>query len=135
PTARDLLESVELQLAVLIERNRLERRTRTLGDVLPGDEVGVVLELGDDDDVAGAEVVEAPGVGDEIDAFSGAVREHDLAGGRRVDELRDLLSSALVLRGCQLGQRVDASMDVCVGRLVEGAQLVEHLPWFVSADG
>ena len=57
-----------------------------LRDELPGDEVRVVLELGDDDDVAGAEVVEAPGVGDEVDRLGRAAREDDLALGRRVDE-------------------------------------------------
>jgi len=69
PVARDHLERVELQLPVLVDRNRLERRTRALRDVLPGNEVGVMLELGDDDDVPRAEVVEAPRVGDEIDAL------------------------------------------------------------------
>ncbi len=39
-----------------------------LGDELPGHEVGVVLELGDHDDVAGAEVLEPPRIGDEVSA-------------------------------------------------------------------
>ena len=92
-----------------------------LGDVLPGDEVRVVLELGDDDEVARAEVVEPPGVGDEVERLGRAAREDDLARRRRVDERAHLLAGALVAGGRALGELVDAAVHVRVRGLVEVA--------------
>jgi hypothetical protein len=91
----------------------------------------MVLELGNDDDVARAEVVEPPGVGDEIDALRRTVREDHLSRGGRVDEPRDLLARAFVFRRGDLRKRVDAAVHVRVLGLVEVAQLVEHLPRLV----
>ena len=85
------------------------------------------------DDVAGPEIVEAPGVGDEIDALGCAVGEDQLARLRRVHEARDLLASAFVFGGRHLRERVDAAMDVRVRGLVERAELVEHLARLVRA--
>jgi hypothetical protein len=93
----------------------------------------VVLELGDEDDVAGAEVVETPRVGDEVDPLRRSVREDQLARVGRVDEARDLVPGALVLGGGLLGQGVDASVNVGVRGLVEGAELVEHLARLLRA--
>ena len=59
-----------------------------LRDELPGDEVRVVLELGDDDDVARPEVLEPPRVRDEVDRLGRVADEDDLARARRVDEAR-----------------------------------------------
>ena len=132
--AGDVVQGIKPKLAVVIQWDRFEGRAGSLGDVLPGNEVRVVLELGDDDDVAGAEVVEAPRVGDQVDALGRAVREDHLARRRCVDELRHLLACALVLRGCQLRERLHAAVHVGVRRLVEGAQLVEHLARLVRAD-
>ena len=86
PSPRDRVERVELELAEVVDRDHPEVGARALGDVLPRHEVRVVLELGDDDEVAGAEVVEAPRVRDEVDALGRAAREDDLARRRRVDE-------------------------------------------------
>src|SRR5207302_4383794 len=52
----------------------------------------------------------------------------------RIDEVRDLVPCALVLGGRTLRERVDAAMDVRVGRLVERPELVQHLPGLVRAD-
>ena len=98
-----------------------------LGDELPGDEVRVVLELGDHDGVAGAEILEAPGVRDEVDRLGRAAREDHLALGRRVEEGSDRAAGALVALRRALGQPVDAAMDVRVLVLVERAHPVEHL--------
>ena len=62
------------QLAGVVERDHPEVGARALRDVLPGHEVRVVLELGDDDDVARAEVVEPPGVRDEVEPLGRAAR-------------------------------------------------------------
>ena len=133
PRARELLERVEPELPVVVERDRLEGCSGPLGDVLPGHEVRVVLELRDEDDVAGPEIVEAPGVGDEVDALGCAVGEDQLAWLRCVHEARDLLARAFVFGGGHLRERVDAAMDVRVLGLVERAELVQHLPRLVRA--
>ncbi len=80
PSADGLVEQVEAQLALVVERQHPEVGSRLAGDELPGDEVRVVLELGDEHDVAGAEVVQAPGVGDEVDRLGRVADEDDLAG-------------------------------------------------------
>jgi hypothetical protein len=101
---RDRVERVELQLATTVDGDRAELRAGTLRDLLPGDEVRVVLELGRNDDVAGAEIVEAPGVGDEVQRLGRAAREDDLARGGRVDEGPHLLARALEALGRPLGE-------------------------------
>ncbi len=126
--ACDLVERVELQLTEIVDRDRAEAGAVALRDVLPRDVVGVVLELGDDDEVARTEVVQPPRVRDEVDAFRGAAREDDLAGRRRVDERTRLLARALVAGGRALGELVDAAVHVRVRVLVEVTQRVEHLP-------
>ena len=129
--ALDLLQRVELELSVLVDRNRLESRAGPAGDVLPRDEAGVVLEVRDDHDVAGTEVVEAPCVGDEVERLRRAPREDHLALGRRVDEARNLRPSRLVARGRPLGESVDAAVHVRVRVLVEVAHRIEDLPWLL----
>src|SRR5205807_359556 len=73
------------------------------------------------------EVVEAPGVRDEVQALGRSANEDDLPRGRSVDEPRHLVPRALVLLRRALGQRVDAPVHVRVRGLVEGAQLVQDL--------
>ena len=46
----------------------------------PGHEVGVVLDLGEQDGVALVQVGPAPGVGDEVDRLGDVLGEDDLAG-------------------------------------------------------
>jgi hypothetical protein len=68
----------------------------------------VVLELGRNNEVAGAEVVESPGVGDEVQRLGRAAREDDLARGGGVDEGPHLLARSLEALGRPLGEQVDA---------------------------
>ena len=114
PRDGDLVERVELQLAEVVDRDVRELGAGLLGDELPRDEVRVVLELGDHDDVAGAEVLEAPRVRDEVQRLGRAAREDHLAVRRRVDVGAHLLARALVAGGRALGERVDAAMHVRV---------------------
>ena len=61
-----------------------------LGHDVPRHDVGVVLHLRDDDDVAGGEVRTAPRLGDEVEGLGGVLGEHDLVGVAGVDEAGDL---------------------------------------------
>ena len=122
---RDRVELVELELAVFVHWNDRELGSRASGDVLPGDEVGVVLHLRDDHEVTRAEVVESPAVGDEVDRRRDVVREDDLACRLRVHERARLLAGAFVGLGRAFPEVVDAAMDVRVRRLVEARHRLE----------
>ena len=57
------LELVEQQLAVVVDPDPVDLGADALGQLLPGNDVGVVLHLGQHDPVAGADVGGAPGCG------------------------------------------------------------------------
>ena len=116
PALLDLGERVEDELARVVDRNDRELGAGALRDVLPGHEVRVVLELGRDDHVTGAEVVEPPRVGDQVEALGAVADEDDLANARRVQERPHLLARALVAGSRALAELVDRPMDVGVRR-------------------
>ncbi len=133
PLACDRVELLEPQLALVVERDHPESSTRALGDVLPGDEVRVMLELADDDEVARPEPDEAPGVRDEVDPLGGVADEDDLARRGRVHERAHLLARQLQPLGRALGELVHAAVHVRVRRLVELRHRVEHLARLLRA--
>ncbi len=67
----------EIQLAVGSDRDEAEARADPLSRNLPGHQVGVVLHLGEEDDVPFGEGEVCEGVSDQIDAFGGASGEDD----------------------------------------------------------
>ena len=79
PRSLDLLERVERELALIVDRDHRELGAGPLRDVLPRDEVRVVLELRRDGDIAGAEVVEPPGVRDQVESLGAVPGEDHLA--------------------------------------------------------
>ena len=91
---------------------------------LPGHDVGMVLQLRQDDAIARLQQ-RAVGVGHEIDRRRAAAGEHDL---HRIDaeKVRHLDAGVLVGLGGALGQAMHAAQHVgAAGRLV-GAHGVEH---------
>lgn len=102
---------------------------------LPGDDVGVVFEGGEDDLVAGAHASAAPGLGDQVDAFGGAPYEDDLLGPPGPDETRDPASRALQQGGGLTGEGVCAPVHVRVVVGVEVAYGVDDLAGFVGGGG
>ena len=85
-----------------------------LGELLPGDDVRVVLHLGEHDPVAGADVGGAPGAGDEVDRLGRVADEDDLAPVGGADVVGDGRAGALVGGGRLGGERVRAAVDVGV---------------------
>ena len=132
--SRDLVETIEVQLPCVSQPDRPEPGAGALGDVLPGNEVRVVLELGDDDEVTRAKRGQSPRVRDEVDRLRRIPCEDDLARLRGVDERGDLLPSALVALGGALRERVDAPVHVAVRGLVEGPDRIEDLARLLGAD-
>ena len=118
---------------MVVDRQQPEVGAGALGDVLPGNEVRVVLELGHEHDVTRPEVVEAPGVGDEVDRLRRAAGEDHLARGGRIDELARRLACALVRLGRPLREQIDAAVHVRVRGLVEVADRVQHLARLLRA--
>src|SRR5690606_365677 len=62
-----LLVLVEQYLAGVIDGNHAQMRAAGPGQLLPGHDVGVVFEVGDDDFVALAHVLRAPAFCDQVD--------------------------------------------------------------------
>ena len=101
-------------------------RAALLAEELPGDDVRVVLHLGDEHLVALAHVLAAPGVGDQVDRL-GHVAGEDRGAGLPAHEGGDPLARALEQLGGLARQRVDAAVDVGVGVAVVGVDRPDHL--------
>ncbi len=95
---------------------------------VPGDDVRVVLHVGEHDDVAFAQVRAAPGVRDEVEALGRVLREDHFTLARRVDEPLHLQPRGLVGLGRLGRDLVHAAVHVRVARLVVALHRVEHLP-------
>ncbi len=94
-------------------------RAGLLAQHLPGNDVGVMFQAGDDDFVARFDVVAAPALRDQVDAFGGSANEDDLFGGARVEEPLHLGARLFVgLRGA-LAKLMHAAVDVGAIHFVE----------------
>ncbi len=124
--AKQHLEHVETEDAVVGDRDELEVTVLLLDEQLPRDEVRVVLHLGQDDLVAARDIAAAPRVRDEVDRLGGVPREHDLVAVGRVDEPGRLDPRRLVRRRRLLADRVDPAVDVGVVLAVEVGDRIDH---------
>ena len=108
------VEVVQVQPAVIGDQDVAQLRADLPGQLLPRNDVGVVLELGGDHHVARTQVRPAPRVGDQVDGLGRVAHEHDLALARGVEEPGDLAPGRLEALGRVLAQLVDAAVDVGV---------------------
>ena len=107
------------QARLAIDRHPVDLRPDPLGQLLPGDDVGVVLHLGEDDAVALADVGAGPGARDQVDRLGRVADEDHLApvGGAEVVGYRR--PRPLISRRRLGRERVRAAVDVGVaGALV-----------------
>lgn len=95
-------------------------------DLLPRNQVGVVLHDGDDDLVTGLEHRGCKALGDQVERLARVAGEDDLVGLGGADEVGDLLADLRDGIGGLDGQRVQAAQGVGVHTLVEVALGVEH---------
>src|SRR2546423_9768257 len=135
PLRRDTVERGEIELALLGERDHRELRSRTPRDVLPGNEVRVMLELADDDEVTGAKIVQAPRVRDEVDRLRRVSYEDDLAYVGRVQQGAHLLARALERGSRPFRKHVDAAVHVRVRRRIELGHRLHHPARLLRARG
>ena len=71
--------SSRMTCAAIVDRRDAQPRARLGAQLLPRHDVRVVLEVGEDDLVARADVAPAPALRDEVDALGRAAHEDDLA--------------------------------------------------------
>ena len=71
PALEQRAESLQVEASVIGDRRPVEVRASFLRDLVPGDDVRVMLHLGHHDAIAGREVDPAPGVGDQIQRLAG----------------------------------------------------------------
>ena len=120
------VELVERELAGLVDAQVAQLGPGLLAEELPGDDVRVVLHVGDEHLVALAHVLPAPRVGDQVDRL-GHVAGEDRGGGLPTDERGDPLARPLEQVGGLAGKRIDAAVDVRVRVAVVGVDRSDHL--------
>jgi hypothetical protein len=104
------VERLEVDVPVVQDRYVGELRIAVLAEDLPGNDVRVVLHLGEHHQVVTRDVHPAPGVRDEVDR-GGRVRGEDRLLWRRSQPRGDPLTGALVEVGRLDGQRIDPTVD------------------------
>ena len=136
---RDLTHGQDLGLGAHLGKNFLGGELAGLGgvevdelgagltaDLLPRNQVGVVLHDGDDDLVARFEDRGRKALGDQVERLARVAGEDDLVGLGGADDVGDLLTHLCDGLGGLDGQRVQAAQGVGVHALVEVTLGVEH---------
>src|SRR5713226_3310620 len=124
-----------IQGAVVQHGDVLENGALLGGQQLPGDQVGVVLQLGQDVLVALPDVGPAPAVGHQVDGLRGVADEDDALATGGANERLDLIAGLFVLLGRFLGNGVDAAMDVSVVGAVVVVQRIDDRQRLLRGSG
>ncbi len=119
-------QGVEVDAPDGVERADAERRAVREGELLPGDEVRMVLGARDHDLVARAHVGRSPCGGHDVERFGGAAREDHPVGIGDAQKARDRQTRLVVALGGAHRERVGAAMRVRAVALVEAGDRVEH---------
>ena len=119
-------QRLEIHMMVRCEGAHVEQRPHGPRELLPRDEVGVMLQRSHDDLVTRAHVRAAPRRRDEIERFGRAAREDEAIGVPDTEESRNRRARLVVpLRGASR-QVVRAPMGIGVVVFVVGAHRIEH---------
>ena len=112
--AQELFIFFEDDLAAVVYRRYAKPRTLFRAQLLPGNNVCVMFEPGDDDLVVFFNVAMTPTLGDKVDTFSGAANKDDFAGGGGIQKTADFLACALVGIGGSRRKGMGGAVDVGV---------------------
>ena len=121
----EAVEVGEVEAVVVGQRDPAQLDAALGREDVPRDDVRVVLHVGDDDRVTGAQVRPRPAVGDEVDRLGDVLGEHDLAR-LPAEEAGDLRAGVLVAARRLLRDRVHAAVHVGVRLAVHAVHRVEH---------
>ena len=130
-----LLEFVEQEIAVVVDRSPSDHRALALAQEMPRHDVGMVLHDREHDLVAGLDALAAEGVGDEIDGFGGIAGEDDLFLASGVEKRADLVARALIGLGRRVGEVMQAAMDVGIFGSIGVIEAVENGSGFLRGGG
>ena len=119
---------LEDQLTPVIDRNHLEHGSDLFGKELPGDDVGMMLQRGEQDFVAGTDKLLSERVRDEVDRLGRAPGEDYLVLVACTEKLTDLFPG--VLEGCRgsFSQFIACAVDVGVVLGVEVGSGIDDGP-------
>ena len=126
---------IQVQITVLQQRDHLDHGTGTLGDHLPGHDVGVVFQRAEDDLVTDFQVAQAPAIRHQVDRFGGAAGPDDLAAVCCVKILGHLLSCLFEAQGGFGTQVMRGTVNVGVGGLVVLCYRINHRVRFLCGGG
>ncbi len=131
----ELFQFVQPNLAGIVERDHTQIGVLLPAQHLPGDDIAVMLQAGQDDLIARMDIGSAKGLGDEIDRLGRPAREDQLTQARNADELLHLDASFLVkLRG-PFAERMNAAMHVGVIVFVIVPKRLDHRPRLLRRRG
>ncbi len=116
---------LENDLAAIVDRRDAQPGAGLGAEHLPGHDIGVMLEPGDDDLVALSHIAAAPGLGDEIDALGRAAHEDDVLDRRRLQEAANFFARGFIGVGRARRQRMGGAVDVGILIFVEMRQTVD----------
>ena len=108
----DALELRENQVAILVGGDGAQCGTLLLSHALPGHDVGVMVELANDDVIARRQELSAVGLRHEVDALGGTTHEDDLLAGGGVDEPLHLFTGLFVSIRCTGSKSMRTAVDV-----------------------
>jgi hypothetical protein len=133
---QQIIQAAQLQQPVVPGDGHISQLgAGAFGQQLPGDDVAVMFHLCQQDGVAGADVLTAPGMGNQIDALGGSARENDFGRLAGVEENRGALAGCLEGHGRASAQFVNAAMDVAVVMTVKPVQRLQHHAGFLRGGG
>ena len=121
-----LLIFVEQHVAAIIDRRDAQLGANLVAQHLPGNDVRVVLEIGDHHLIALADIAPAPGTRHEIDRFGRAASPDDGVIRRSVEETAHLLARGLEGVGRARRERVRCAMHVGILARIEIGDAVDH---------
>src|SRR5579883_2352082 len=127
-TIAPALEVVQHQVAMVVDPEVAQLEALLLGQDQPGNQIGVVLHLGEHHGVPWAEVGPAPAARHQVERLGDVLGEQHLLGRWRPDEAGHLGPRPLEEGVRLLGYGVDAPVDVGMGGLVVVVHGVQHGP-------
>ena len=125
PGAQQFLIFIQQYLPVAVHRSHAQFRARFTAQPLPGHDVGVVFQPGNDDLVAFSHILPPPALGDEVDCLGRSPEKDDLIGGWRVEKMAHLFPRILIGIGCAGRKLMRRAMDIGVFVLIEVCKAID----------